>query len=89
VVTHVEKGMSRRSMIGTTSSGTLIVLLGTYVFYVLIGVGQRFESRWSIDPAPNARLSTSAPDPSDGAPQGAIARQPDPSGHADVVVASS
>ncbi len=30
-VTHLENGTSKSSMIGTTSSGTLIVLLGTYV----------------------------------------------------------
>jgi len=35
-VTHLENGTCRLSMIGTTSSGTLIVLLGTYVLYVLI-----------------------------------------------------
>ncbi len=38
-MTHLEKGTSRLSMIGTTSSGTLIVLLGMYVLYVHIRVG--------------------------------------------------
>lgn len=33
-VTHLENGTSRPSMMGRTSSGTLIVLLGMYVLYV-------------------------------------------------------
>lgn len=59
-VTHLEKGMSRLSIMGITSSGTLIVLFGMYVCYIHTHhVQGRLSDRRGSTPPPGQRAAPS------------------------------